>query len=108
MRPLLLTIYLIFLVIILEIIKMIKRELRKSIMLYVIQLIVLIFSFLIIAIFAINKIFTLVPVLIAIAVTIDWIKSKKLRITTLELTIFFYFIMLLTGLILIFYGMVKA
>ncbi len=108
MRPLLLTIYLIFLVIILEIIKMIKRELRKSIMLYVIQLIVLIFSFLIIAIFAINKIFALVPVLIAIAVTIDWIKSKKLRITTLELTIFFYFIMLLTGLILIFYGMVKA
>lgn len=104
-----LTFYLIFLVVILEVIKMYKRKLKKSVILYITQIVVLISSFLIIAIFAINKIFAIVPVLIAITITIDWIKSEKdIRITTLELIIFFYFIILSIGLILIFYGMVRA
>jgi len=91
MDPLHIAIYLIFLVIILEVIKMVKRKLKKSIMLHITQLSVLILSFLIIVKFVANKIFAFVPVLIAIAVIIDWFKMKKsIKITTLELFIFYF------------------
>lgn len=79
--------YPIFLVVVLEIIKTAKRELKKSKAIFTTQLAILSLSFLIIITYtyAVNKIFVLIPVLIAIPVVADWVGGGDIKVMTSRL-----------------------
>jgi membrane-associated HD superfamily phosphohydrolase len=88
-------------------IKIVKRELKKSTVLTITELSILVLSFLIIVGFAIDKIFALVPVLIITTVIIDWFETKW-RINSITLKLIVCLCLILVGTTLIIYGIVRT